>query len=69
MNRTERRGVGRPRGFSMSAESIRKRLATMFRLYGMTGINGHEGEIKMVVSDWYMDTDGLMTRTIRQANE
>lgn len=58
-------------GRKMPVSAARKRMATMFKLYGVTGINGHNpaNEIKMVVSDWYRDTDGLMTRTIRQADE
>lgn len=56
-------------GRKMKPDAARKRMATMFKLYGVTGVNGHNpaAEIKMIISDWYRDTDGCPTRTIKAA--
>ena len=47
--------------------AIEKRQATMSERYGMHG-NAPVHTIRMVVSPWYRDTDGCLTRTIKAAD-
>lgn len=40
-----------------------RQLATMNERYGANAIP--QGTIRMIVSDWYRDEQGLLTRTVR----
>ena len=48
-----------------SSDREAKRLATMNQRYGANAVP--HGTIRMVISDWYTDEHGCLTRTVRAA--